>query len=211
MVNTRSTSCNNNTHIKDEKGEQAVLLSGVSAVTRASFRFADTQSGNLHGGLIASILHLRPPPPHFASSCTRIRHSPWTFRQAHTSLSTISLPTPAGKLYYITTPIFYPNASPHIGHLYFLVTGDVFARYQRLNGRNVEYLIGTDEHRMKIQRAARLHFGGEAGREKEFCDALSERFRDLGRRANISNTCFMRGSSEEHHRAVDRVWRDLQS
>ncbi|KAF8870633.1 tRNA synthetases class I (M)-domain-containing protein, partial [Gymnopilus junonius] len=121
--------------------------------------------------------------------------------------STISLPTPAEKLYYITTPIFYPNASPHIGHLYSLVTGDVFARYQRLNGRNVEYLIGTDEHRMKIQRAARLHFGGEAGREKEFCDALSERFRVyLGRCANISNTCFMRGSSEEHHRAVDHGW-----
>ncbi|KAF8891498.1 tRNA synthetases class I (M)-domain-containing protein [Gymnopilus junonius] len=105
--------------------------------------------------------------------------------------------------------MFYPNASPHIGHLYSLVTGDVFARYQRLKGRDVEYLTGTDEHGMKIQRAAKLYFGGGAGREKEFCDALSERFRDLGRPANINDTCFMRASSEEHHRAVDHGWRDL--
>ncbi|KAF8890288.1 hypothetical protein CPB84DRAFT_1732793 [Gymnopilus junonius] len=157
---------------------------------------------------MAFIRHLRPPPLHFASSCTRIRHTPWSSRQAHTSISTSS-PPPTQKPYYITTPIFYPNASPHIGHLYSLVAGDVFARYQRMKGRDVVFLTGTDEHGMKIQRAARLHFGGEAGREKEFCDALSERFRDLGRRANISNTCFMRTSSEEHHRAVDHVWRDL--
>jgi len=83
------------------------------------------------------------------------------------------------KPFYITTPIFYPNALPHIGHLYSLVTGDVFARYQLLktNGQEVQYLAGTDEHGLKIQKAARAYFGGESGREKEFCDMLSERFR----------------------------------
>jgi valyl-tRNA synthetase len=84
-------------------------------------------------------------------------------------------PTAPKKPYYITTPIFYPNAAPHIGHLYSLVAADVFARYQRLRGRDVRFLAGTDEHGMKIQKAALKHVG-EPGREREFCDTLSERF-----------------------------------
>ncbi|KAF8959278.1 hypothetical protein BDZ97DRAFT_1667313 [Flammula alnicola] len=117
---------------------------------------------------------------------------------------------PKTKPFYITTPIFYPNANPHIGHLYSLVSADVFARYQRLRGRDVRFLAGTDEHGMKIQKAARKHFG-EGGREKEFCDSLSERFRDLARRANISNTMFLRTTSPEHYRAVEHVWRQLNA
>ncbi|PPQ74921.1 hypothetical protein CVT24_002998 [Panaeolus cyanescens] len=114
------------------------------------------------------------------------------------------------KPYYITTPIFYPNASPHIGHLYSLVTADVFARYHRLQGRDVRFLAGTDEHGLKIQKASRAHFG-EAGREKEFCDSLSQRFRDLGKKANISNTCFMRTTDANHKRAVHDIWKQLDS
>lgn len=79
------------------------------------------------------------------------------------------------KPYYITTPIFYPNAKPHIGHLYTLVLGDVFARFRRLvePGREVKLLVGTDEHGLKIQQAARAQ-GREEG---EFVDALSEVFK----------------------------------
>ncbi|KAF9485990.1 hypothetical protein BDN70DRAFT_870476 [Pholiota conissans] len=112
------------------------------------------------------------------------------------------------KPYYITTPIFYPNAAPHIGHLYSLVAADVFARYQRMRGRDVRFLAGTDEHGMKIQKAALKHFG-TTGKEKEFCDILSQRFKDLGQKANISNTCFVRTSTDTHHHAVEDVWRRL--
>lgn len=84
--------------------------------------------------------------------------------------------TQTHKPYYITTPIFYPNAEPHIGHLYSLVIGDVFARYHRLQDRDVRFLAGTDEHGLKIQKAAHAWSGGE-GNEKKFCDSLSERFR----------------------------------
>ncbi|KAF8889153.1 hypothetical protein CPB84DRAFT_1749346 [Gymnopilus junonius] len=70
------------------------------------------------------------------------------------------------------------------------------------------YLTGADQHGMKIQRATRLHFGGEAGREAEGVLRHAERAVS-GRRANFSNTCFMRGSSEEHYRAMDHGWRDL--
>ncbi|CAA7268515.1 unnamed protein product [Cyclocybe aegerita] len=126
------------------------------------------------------------------------------------NISSLSLSSSAAKPYYITTPIFYPNAAPHIGHLYSLVAADVFARYERLRrgSNDVRFLAGTDEHGMKIQKAARVHFG-QIGREKEFCDALSERFRDLSEKANISNTCFMRTTSQEHRRTVEDVWRRL--
>ena len=79
------------------------------------------------------------------------------------------------KPYYITTPIFYPNAVPHIGHLYTLVVGDVFARYRRLvePGREIKFLVGTDEHGMKIQQAA-----AKAEVEvSKFCDDLSQVFK----------------------------------
>ena len=132
------------------------------------------------------------------------------------------------KPFYITTPIFYPNAAPHIGHLYSLVAADIIARYQRQRrphnhihpnsssrlvsstGRNnsdgVVFLAGTDEHGMKIQKAAAVYFDGQVGREQEFCDRLSERFRDLSKRADVSNSCFMRTTMPEHKEVVKRVW-----
>ena len=89
----------------------------------------------------------------------------------------------SSKPFYVTTPIFYPNAAPHIGHLYSLVAADVLARYQALRGRDVKFLAGTDEHGMKLQKAAQKHFG-EAGREREFCDLLSLRFKVRVRSVN---------------------------
>jgi len=116
---------------------------------------------------------------------THLRHT--TFLPCARRLKSIRNSSSATltKPYYVTTPIFYPNASPHVGHLYTLVIGDVFARYQRLrrglpsdasNNGDVEFLAGTDEHGMKIQKAAKTHFG-VGGREQDFCDSLTERFR----------------------------------
>ena len=97
---------------------------------------------------------------------------PHSFSSAYHKLAQAEVHRP----YYITTPIFYPNAKPHIGHLYTLVIGDVFARYRRLLGRDVKFLAGTDEHGLKVQKAARA-WSGREGAEKDFCDTLSERFR----------------------------------
>ncbi|KAK2465853.1 hypothetical protein APHAL10511_001494 [Amanita phalloides] len=117
--------------------------------------------------------------------------------------------TVGDKPYYLTTPIFYPNAAPHIGHLYTLVVGDIHARFKRLlyPKRPVLFLAGTDEHGLKIQTAA--HAKGLE--PKQFCDQLSARFRKLAEHAQISHTCFMRTSSEGHHNAVKDVWRKLDS
>ncbi|KZT70256.1 hypothetical protein DAEQUDRAFT_810717 [Daedalea quercina L-15889] len=113
------------------------------------------------------------------------------------------------KPYYITTPIFYPNSVPHIGHLYSLVIADIFARYARLRcpDRPVHFTTGTDEHGLKIRKAAEAQ-----GMEPlAFCDMLSEHFKKLVEKANISSTKFSRTTSREHCDAVQYLWRQLDS
>ncbi|KAF8334830.1 tRNA synthetases class I (M)-domain-containing protein [Amanita rubescens] len=104
------------------------------------------------------------------------------------------------KPYYITTPIFYPNAAPHIGHLYSLVVADIYAR-------PVYFLTGTDEHGLKMQRAAEA----KGIPPKEFCDRQADVFRSLAKHAQISYTQFTRTTSDTHHRAVEHVWRTLDA
>ncbi|KAI1338985.1 tRNA synthetases class I (M)-domain-containing protein [Xylariaceae sp. FL0016] len=110
------------------------------------------------------------------------------------------------KPYYVTTPIFYVNSSPHIGHLYSMLIADVLKRWQLLAERPAIMSTGTDEHGLKVQRAAvrqDLH-------PKALCDATSETFRDLAREANISNDAFIRTTDPEHRDAVEYFWERLK-
>ncbi|KAH9002278.1 tRNA synthetases class I (M)-domain-containing protein [Lactarius hatsudake] len=113
------------------------------------------------------------------------------------------------KPYYLTTPIFYPNSVPHIGHLYTLVTTDILARHARLSrpDRTVSFLTGTDEHGLKIQKAAEA----QNSKPLEFCDRISDRFRVLAGKADASYTRFIRTSEKDHHYAVQHVWHELDS
>ncbi|KAG6853220.1 hypothetical protein C0991_005887 [Blastosporella zonata] len=97
--------------------------------------------------------------------------------------------------------------NPHIGHLYSLVIADIFARYRRIlePKRPVIFLAGTDEHGLKIQKAAQAKGLPPA----EFCDMLSSRFKRLAEKAQVSNTVFMRTTLPEHHNAVESVWNAL--
>ena len=76
------------------------------------------------------------------------------------------------KNFYITTPIYYPSAKPHMGHAYSSIIADFFARFKRMDGFNVHFLTGTDEHGLKIQRAAEK----KGVKTLEFCDELSKTF-----------------------------------
>ena len=100
--------------------------------------------------------------------------------------------------FYITTPIYYPSAKPHMGHAYSSIVSDVIARFKRLDGYNVEFLTGTDEHGLKIQRAAEAK-GIDA---KEFCDEISKTFRNLSDLLNLTNTDFIRTTEERHKKSV---------
>ncbi len=111
------------------------------------------------------------------------------------------------KYYYITTPIYYPSANPHMGHAYSSIVADVFARFKRLDGYNVYFLTGTDEHGLKIQKAAEKN----NQRPKVFCDNISKIFKDLSRALNLSNDDFIRTTEERHHKAVQFLWDRLIS
>ena len=87
------------------------------------------------------------------------------------------------KNFYITTPIYYPSAKPHMGHAYSSIAADFFARFKRIDGFNVHFLTGTDEHGLKIQRAAE----SKNIEPQIFCDEISQTFRNLSNTLNLSN------------------------
>ncbi|MFH1859716.1 MAG: methionine--tRNA ligase, partial [bacterium] len=102
------------------------------------------------------------------------------------------------KKFYITTPLYYVNDVPHIGHSYTTVAADVLARYKRLAGEDVFFLTGTDEHGQKIERAAKER--NET--PQQLADRVVENFRGLWTRLNISNDDFIRTTEERHKKAV---------
>lgn len=111
------------------------------------------------------------------------------------------------KNFYITTPIYYVNDRPHIGHAYTSVACDVLARFNRLAGANVKFLTGTDEHGQKVEKSAIT-----AGvKPQEFVDNVSQTFRDLTKLMNISNDDFIRTTQERHIKAAQGLWRKMQA
>ena len=99
---------------------------------------------------------------------------------------------------YITTPIYYVNDIPHIGHAYTTIAADVYARYQRMCGHDVFFLTGTDEHGQKVQEAA----GRQGRKPQEYVDEMVERFQGLWAVLNISNDDFIRTTEERHIKVV---------
>ncbi len=107
--------------------------------------------------------------------------------------------------YYVTTPIYYVNDVPHIGHAYTTLACDVLARFKRLDGFDVRFLTGTDEHGQKVEKSAR-----DAGMApKAFTDKVSQNFRDLCRVMGFSNDDFIRTTEARHTRACQGLWRRL--
>lgn len=100
--------------------------------------------------------------------------------------------------FYITTPIYYVNDVPHIGHAYTTIAADVLARYNRVKGNNVFFLTGTDEHGQKVERAAR----DKGCDPKRHADEMAENFKRLWHSLNISNDAFIRTTDTEHRKTV---------
>ncbi|MDE3015592.1 MAG: methionine--tRNA ligase [Pseudomonadota bacterium] len=109
--------------------------------------------------------------------------------------------------FYLTTPIYYVNDRPHIGHAYTSVACDVLARYKRLSGANVKFLTGTDEHGQKIEKAATA-----AGLTPQaMADANSQHFRDMARLMNISNDDFIRTTEPRHIASAQALWKKMEA
>jgi methionyl-tRNA synthetase len=111
------------------------------------------------------------------------------------------------KSFYITTAISYPNGAPHIGHAYEAIATDALARFQRLDGKDVFFLTGTDEHGLKMIQTAQ-----KEGVETHVLAARNAaRFRDMDDRFGISYDRFIRTSEEAHHRSVQEIWKRMQA
>jgi methionyl-tRNA synthetase len=110
-----------------------------------------------------------------------------------------------GRPYYLTTPIYYVNDAPHIGHAYTTVACDALARFMRLDGRRVMFLTGTDEHGQKVAKSAR-----DAGVDpQDFTDRVSQNFRDMTGLMNITNDEFIRTTEQRHIRSTQALWQEL--
>ncbi|MEP0190984.1 MAG: methionine--tRNA ligase [Erythrobacter sp.] len=109
--------------------------------------------------------------------------------------------------YYITTAISYPNGRPHIGHAYEAIAADVIARFQRLQGRDVRFQTGTDEHGLKMARKAE-----EQGRSaRDLADEMSGYFEAMCETLNISHDRFIRTVEEDHHKASQAIWQRMEA
>jgi methionyl-tRNA synthetase len=107
---------------------------------------------------------------------------------------------------YLTTPIYYVNDKPHIGHAYTSLAADVLARWKRMSGHQVYFLTGTDEHGQKVEKAAEAR-----GMDPQsFTDEVSQTFRNLAARMNYSNDDFIRTTEDRHKRACAALWQRLQ-
>jgi methionyl-tRNA synthetase len=112
----------------------------------------------------------------------------------------------ASSPYYITTPIYYVNDRPHIGHAYTTLACDVLARFKRLDGYDVHFLTGTDEHGQKVEKSARA-----AGVDPQaFTDKVSQNFRRLAEDMNYSNDDFIRTTEERHVRSAQAIWKAIK-
>ena len=108
--------------------------------------------------------------------------------------------------YYLTTAIAYPNGEPHIGHAYEMIATDAIARWRRLEGRDVFFLTGTDEHGLKMVQTAER----EGLSTKALADRNSARFRELAKTLNISNDDFIRTTEERHFKSAQEIWRRME-
>ncbi len=107
--------------------------------------------------------------------------------------------------FYVTTPIYYTNDIPHIGHAYTTIAADILARWNRLQGKDVFFLTGTDDHGKKIAEAAR-----KAGKSpKEFTDALVPKFKEAWKKLNINYDKFIRTTDRDHEKVVSKILQDV--
>jgi methionyl-tRNA synthetase len=146
-----------------------------------------------------------PTKAPIAAKPPRAKKAPKTAAEVETSPA----PTPvqqARNSFYITTAIAYPNGIPHIGHAYEAIATDALARFQRLDGKDVFFLTGTDEHGQKMIQTAQ----NEGLTPSELATRNAGRFKEMDERLNVSFDRFIRTTEPAHHRSVQAIWNRMQ-
>jgi methionyl-tRNA synthetase len=131
--------------------------------------------------------------------------SPDTAKSKVTPVTKAAPAASRGNTYYITTAIAYPNGVPHIGHAYEAIATDALARFQRLDGKDVFFLTGTDEHGLKMMQTAE----SEKLPTMEVATRNAHRFKEMDQRLNVSFDRFIRTTEEQHHRSSQEIWKRM--
>ena len=149
--------------------------------------------------------HDRAPPECEAASAGRVP----ALRTLHSHLHPDEDRSPmSGRpKFYITTAISYPNGQPHIGHAYEAIATDAIARFERLDGKDVYFLTGTDEHGLKMKQTA----AKEGLTPRELADRNAKRFREMAGLLGLSNDDFIRTTEPRHYRASEEIWRRMEA
>ena len=154
----------------------------------------------------------KPAKPSFKSETPSVaKKSPATGTKSAKARTAKPSPVPTASTtsvenkFYITTAIAYPNGVPHIGHAYEAIATDALARFQRLDGKDVFFLTGTDEHGLKMAQTAEL----EKLPIMEVATRNAQRFKDMDERLNVSFDRFIRTTEEQHHRSSQEIWKRM--
>ncbi|MES5485965.1 methionine--tRNA ligase [Bradyrhizobium sp. INPA03-11B] len=151
----------------------------------------------------------KPPAAEKAPRPAKVR-TPKQPKAAAATPASASHSAPAadrGNIYYITTAIAYPNGQPHIGHAYEAIATDALARFQRLDGKDVFFLTGTDEHGQKMIQTAQ----GEGMTPYDLATRNAARFKEMDERLNVSFDRFIRTSEPAHHHSSQAIWNRMQN
>jgi methionyl-tRNA synthetase len=144
------------------------------------------------------------PPP--AAVKKRVAKPKTPTNKATAAATARPAPAPSrGNTFYITTAIAYPNGVPHIGHAYEAIATDALARFQRLDGKDVFFLTGTDEHGLKMMQTAE----SEKLPTMEVATRNAQRFKEMDQRLNVSFDRFIRTTEEQHHRSSQEIWKRM--
>jgi len=182
------------------KGKQSSAAKRKPAKTRAAKRSATKKT---------AVKKAAKKPPKKPAKKPVIKAAQKSAPKAQPASTPASKPAAAsGKTpYYITTAIAYPNGAPHIGHAYEAIATDTIARFKRLDGYDVFFLTGTDEHGMKIQQTGKR----EGLTPKQLLDRNVPRFRAMVERMNCSNDDFIRTTEERHYKASIAIWERMKA
>jgi methionyl-tRNA synthetase len=190
-----------------KKPAKASKTSKVSKTTKASKKAATPRQAPPPKKTAPKAV---PAPPQAGPPAKRPRakKAPKTLAIVETEIAATVETNGNGKptnTFYITTAIAYPNGNPHIGHAYEAIATDALARFQRLDGKDVFFLTGTDEHGLKMIQTAQ----SEGLSTSELATRNAGHFRDMDLRLNVSFDRFIRTTEEQHHRSSQEIWRRM--
>ncbi|WP_426433720.1 methionine--tRNA ligase [Bradyrhizobium genosp. P] len=174
-------------------------------VAKKAVKKADKVTPKAATAKAAAPVAAKPAPPKAPAAKKAPKATPAPKHAKPAAALTSAPAADRGNIFYITTAIAYPNGQPHIGHAYEAIATDALARFQRLDGKDVFFLTGTDEHGQKMIQTAQ----GEGLTPLELATRNAARFKQMDERLNVSFDRFIRTSEEQHHRSSQAIWQRM--